>query len=334
MKALICKAYGKADQLVVGEMPDPTAKEGEVVIEVHAASVNFPDVLMIQNKYQMTVAPPFSPGGEAAGKIIALGDNVNGLNIGDEVIASCGFGGIAQKLACAASRCQLVPKGMDMASAAAFLMTYGTSIHALKDRALLKEGDNLLVMGGAGGVGLAAIDIGKAMGARIIAATSSEEKNALCKEKGADETILYPTGTLSRDQQKAFSENIKALTNGQGADIVYDPIGGDYAEPALRATNWEGRYLVIGFAAGDIPRIPLNLALLKGCQIVGVFWGAFVMRNPEANQANLDLLVQWFGQGKIKPHISKTYPLAQSRQALIDMASRKVKGKIVVLPQS
>ena len=333
MKAVICKAYGPPEDLIVGELAEPKPGKGQVLVEIAAAAVNFPDVLIIQNKYQMVVPPPFSPGGEIAGEVIALGEGVETWKEGDRVIGSCGFGGFAEKIAIDATRCQPVPEGMDMVSAAAFLMTYGTSMHALADRAQLKPGENLLVMGAAGGVGLAAVEIGKQMGARVIAATSSEDKNALCREHGAAEAIVYPTGKLSREQQKEFSENIKSLTGGNGADVIYDPVGDDYAEPALRATNWEGRYLVIGFAAGNIPRIPLNLALLKGCQIVGVFWGAFTMRYPERNQENLTRLAQWYKEGKIKPHVSKTYKLDEAAQALMDMAARKVKGKIVVLPK-
>ncbi len=333
MKAVICKAYGPPEDLVVEEVADPTPGAGQVLVKVAAASVNFPDVLIIQNKYQMQVPPPFSPGGEISGEVIALGEGVTQLQVGARVIGSCGFGGFAEKTVVDATRCQPVPEGMDITTAAAFLMAYGTSMYALKDRAELKAGENLLVMGAAGGIGLAAVEIGKVMGARVIAATSSEEKNALCREHGADETILYPTGKLSREQQKEFSENIKSLTGGQGADVVYDPVGGDYSEPALRATNWGGRFLVLGFAAGEIPRIPLNLALLKVCQIVGSFWGAFTMRYPERNQANFNELAVWYGEGKIKPYVSKTYSLEETSQALQDMAARKVKGKIVVLPK-
>ena len=333
MKALVCESYGLPDTLKVGELPEPKAGKGQVVIEVGAAAVNFPDVLMIQNKYQMRVEPPFAPGGEASGKVIEIGDEVKGVSLGDGVIASCGYGGMAEKLAVDATRIVKIPDGMDEVSAAAFLMTYGTSHHALKDRAQLKAGETLLVLGAAGGVGLAAVELGKAMGTRVIAATSSEEKNKICKERGADEAFCYPTGSLSREQQKGMSDKIKELTGGKGADVAYDPVGGDYAEPTLRATAWQGRYLVIGFAAGDIPKIPLNLALLKGCQIVGVFWGAFTMHQPKDHKKNLDELADLFKQGKIKPFVSKTYKLSEGAQALQDMASRKVKGKIVVLPQ-
>jgi NADPH2:quinone reductase len=221
---------------------------------------------------------------------------------------------------------------MDFVTASAFLMTYGTSHHALKDRAQLKPGESLLVLGAAGGVGLAAVELGKAMGARVIAAASSEDKLAVCREHGADATILYPAGALDKDQQRELSEKIKELTGGQGADVVYDPVGGDYSEPALRATNWEGRFLVVGFAAGPIPKIPLNLALLKGCQIVGVFWGAFTGREPARHQENLKELMAWFKAGKLRPHVSRTYKFTEVVEALNDMAARKVKGKIVLVP--
>lgn len=333
MKALICNSYGPPETLEVGELDAPKAKKGQVVLEVAAAAVNFPDVLIIQNKYQAQHTPPFAPGSEVSGTIIELGEGVEKWKIGDKVIAACGIGGMAEKVVADASRCQPIPNGMNLSQAAAFLMTYGTSYHALKDRAELKAGETLLVMGAAGGVGLAAVELGKAMGARVIAATSSEEKNQTCLDAGADEAFCYPKGALSREQQKEFSEKIKNLTNGAGADVVYDPIGSDYAEPALRSTAWRGRYLVIGFAAGDIPKIPLNLALLKGCQIVGVFWGAFTMHQPADSQRNLEKLAEMFEQGKIKPFVSKTYKLSEGKEALIDMASRKVRGKIVVLPK-
>ena len=228
-------------------------------------------------------------------------------------------------------RCTPFPDDMDFVTASAFLMTYGTSHHALKDRARLRPGETLLVLGAAGGVGLAAVELGKAMGARVIAAASSQHKVDVAKAHGADEGIVYPSGPLDRDQQKAFSDSIKELTGGQGADVVYDPVGGDYSEPALRATNWDGRFLVVGFASGPIPKVPLNLALLKGCQIVGVFWGAFTAREPARNKENLAELMAMFGAGKIKPHVSKTYPLSEAAAALKDMAGRKVTGKIVLV---
>ena len=330
MKAVLCKEFGPPETLVVEDVPSPEAGAGEVVLEVHAAAVNFPDVLIIQNMYQFKPPLPFSPGGEVAGVVKAVGEGVSNLKMGDRVIGSCGNGGFVEELAIKAESCIAVPDAMDLETASALVLTYGTSHYALKDRAALQAGENLLVLGAAGGVGLAAVELGKAAGARVIAAASSQEKLDVCVEHGADETLLYPSGELSREQQRALSDQIKELTDGQGADVVYDPVGGDYAEPALRATNWEGRYLVIGFAAGPIPKIPLNLALLKSCQIVGVFWGAFVARDPKANKANLDELMQFYKDGKIRPHISGRYPLHQAAQALRQMADRKVKGKVIL----
>jgi NADPH2:quinone reductase len=322
MKAILCKEYGPPESLVIEEVPSPEPKKGEVVLEVHAAAVNFPDVLIIQNKYQFKPPLPFSPGGEVAGKVIKVGEGVTKVKVGDRVIGSCGWGGFAEEIALDEARVTPIPDGMDFVTASAFLMTYGTSHHALKDRAALKPGETLLVLGAAGGVGLAAVELGKAMGARVIAAASSEDKLAVCKEQGE----------LDRDAQKALTDRIKELTGGQGADVVYDPVGGDYSEAALRATNWEGRFLVIGFASGPIPKIPLNLALLKGCQIVGVFWGAFTGREPKRHQENLKELMGWFGEGKLKPHVSRTYKFEEVAEALNDMAARKVKGKIVLVP--
>ncbi len=333
MKAVLCKQYGPPESLVIEEVPTPEPGKGQVLLEVHAAAVNFPDVLIIENKYQFKPPLPFSPGGEVAGKVIKLGEGVTKVKVGDRVIGSCGWGGFAEEIALDEARVTPIPDEMDFVTASAFLMTYGTSHHALKDRAHIKPGESLLVLGAAGGVGLAAVELGKAMGARVIAAASSEDKLQVCRDHGADETILYPTGTLDRDQQKALTDQIKALTGGQGADVVYDPVGGDYSEAALRATNWEGRFLVVGFAAGPIPKIPLNLALLKGCQIVGVFWGAFTGREPARHQENLKELIAWFKAGKLKPHVSRQYKFEEAAEALNDMAARKVKGKIVLVPQ-
>ena len=262
MKAVLCKEFGPPETLVVEEIASPEPGPGEVVLDVHAAAVNFPDVLIIQNKYQFKPPLPFSPGGEVAGVVSKLGEGVKGLNIGDRVIGSCGHGGYVEELALSEAACIPIPDEMDLETASALVLTYGTSQYGLKNRANLQPGESLLVMGAAGGVGLAAVELGKAMGAKVIAAASSQEKLDICLERGADATILYPSGELTREEQKAFSDEIKALTDGQGADVIYDPVGGSYAEPALRATNWEGRYLVVGFASGPIPQIPLNLALL------------------------------------------------------------------------
>ncbi len=324
MKAVLCKAYGPPDSLVVEELPSPEPGPSEVVLDVHACGVNFPDVLIIQNKYQFRPPLPFAPGGEVAGVVTALGSNVSGLKVGDRVIGSTGWGGFAEELAVDASRVTPIPDAMDFVTASAFLLTYGTSHYALKDRAYLRPGENVLVLGAAGGVGLAAIDIAKAMGARVIAAASAPEKLAVCREHGADEVIDY-----AREDLK---ERVKQLTAGEGADVVYDPVGGTFSEAALRATAWNGRFLVIGFAAGDIPKIPLNLVLLKGCQLVGVFWGAFTAREPAQNRANIDELLAWFEAGKIKPHVSATYPLERAAVALNDLAARRVTGKVVLVP--
>jgi NADPH2:quinone reductase len=330
MRAVLCKEFGPPETLVVEDIPSPEAQAGQVVVDVHAAAVNFPDVLIIENKYQFKPPLPFSPGGEVAGIVSSLGEGVTRLKVGDRVIGSCGHGGYVEEIALDQNSCIPVPDEMDLETASALVLTYGTSYHALKDRADIQPGEKLLVMGAAGGVGLAAVELGKAMGAYVIAAASSEEKLEVCRQHGADATILYPSGDMDRAQQKAFSEQIKELAGGEGADVVYDPVGGAYAEPALRATTWEGRYLVVGFAAGDIPQVPLNLALLKGCQIVGVFWGSFTFREPERNKENLRVLMEYYKAGTIKPHISGRFPLEKAADALNEMAGRKVMGKVIL----
>ncbi len=325
MKAVLCKTYGPPEQLVLEDVAALTPEKGQVVLDVKACGVNFPDTLIIQGKYQFKPEMPFSPGGEVAGVVKLLGEGVEGVRVGSRVISFTGWGGFAQEVASDASKLIPIPDGMDFTTASAFVMTYGTSYHALKDRAKLQPGETLLVLGAAGGVGLAAIEIAKVMGARVIAAASTDEKLAVCKEHGADEGINYTTEDLK--------ERLKALTKGNGVDVVYDPVGGNYSEVALRNTAWEGRYLVVGFAAGDIPRIPLNLTLLKGCSIVGVFWGTFAAREPKRNQQNLQELLTWFQQGKIKPLISATYQLKDAAHALNDMMQRKVTGKVVLLTE-
>ncbi len=324
MKTLLCKQFGPPESLVLEDVPSPVAGPGMVVVEVRACGVNFPDVLIIEDKCQFKPSLPFAPGGEISGVVKELGEGVTGLAVGDRVLASTGFGGFAEEIAIPAAAAVPIPESMDFPTAAAFLMTYGTSYYALKDRAHLRAGENLVVLGAAGGVGLAAVELGKAMGARVIAAASSEEKLTVCREHGADETIDY--------SQENLKDRMKELTGGQGADVVYDPVGGSYSELAIRATAWEGRFLVIGFAAGDIPRIPLNLTLLKSCQIVGVFWGAFVGRNPEDNRRNTSELFDLFAQGRIKPYVSSTYPLARGAEAIEEIGGRRARGKIVVLP--
>ena len=331
MKAVLCKAYGPPESLVLEETASLRPAEGQVVIAVKAAGVNFPDLLMIQNKYQFRPPLPFSPGGEVAGTVKELGANVANVKVGDRVIASTGFGGFAEEALAPAARCIAFPANMDFVEASAFVMTYGTSHHALKDRADLKAGETLLVLGAAGGVGLAAVEIGKVMGARVVAAASTQEKVDLCIKRGADAGIVYPTGALDRDAQKKLTDDFKKVLGGDGAHVIYDGVGGDYAEPALRSIAWEGRYLVVGFPAG-IPSIPLNLTLLKGCQIVGVFWGAFTAREPRRNQENLAELMAWVSEGKLKPYVSKSYPFSKAAEALNEMAARRVMGKIVLIP--
>ena len=331
MKAVLCKSYGPPESLVLEETASLRPAEGQVVIAVKAAGVNFPDLLMIQNKYQFRPPLPFSPGGEVAGTVKELGANVANVKVGDRVIASTGFGGFAEEALAPAARCIAFPSNMDFIEASAFVMTYGTSHHALKDRANLKAGETLLVLGAAGGVGLAAVEIGKVMGARVVAAASTQEKIDLCIKRGADAGIVYPTGALDRDAQKKLTDDFKKVLGGDGAHVIYDGVGGDYAEPALRSIAWEGRYLVVGFPAG-IPSIPLNLTLLKGCQIVGVFWGAFTAREPRRNQENLAELMAWVSEGKLKPYVSKSYPFSKAAEALNEMAARRVMGKIVLIP--
>ncbi len=322
MKAVLCKAYGPPESLVVEELESPVAGPGEVVLSMKAASVNFPDVLIIQNKYQVKPPLPFSPGSELAGIVKSVGDGVTAFRPGDAVMAITGYGAFAEEVKADAARLLPIPAGMNFASAAAFGLTYATSEHALCDRGALKAGETLLVLGAAGGVGIAAIEIGKVLGARVIACASTDEKLAVCREHGADETINYATEDLR--------ERLKSLTGGKGPDVVYDPVGGAYTELALRSIAWRGRLLVVGFAAGDIPKIPLNLTLLKGCSIVGIFWGEFTRREPQRFLEAMAKLGRWFGEGKLKPHISATFPLERAADALTLMAERKVKGKVVV----
>ena len=323
MQAVLCKTYGPPESLVIEEVEPLQPGKGQVVVSVKACGVNFPDTLIIQGQYQFKPPMPFSPGGEVAGVVKAVGDGVSGARVGDRVIVFTGWGGFAEEMLADAAQLIPMPEGVDFPTASAFVMTYGTSYHALKDRAHLKPGEKLLVLGAAGGVGLAAIEIGKALGAHVIAAASTDEKLAVCQQHGANELINYSTTDLK--------QQVKTLTGGNGVDVVYDPVGGDYSEAALRGIAWNGRFLVIGFTAGEIPRIPLNLALLKGCSIVGVFWGSFAAREPKQNQANLQQLFAWLREGKIKPHISATYPLNRAADALNDLMQRKVTGKAVLL---
>ncbi len=325
MKAVVCKAWGLPDTLVVEDGPDVVPGPGQVAIDVKAAGVNFPDVLIIQGKYQFKPELPFTPGSELSGVVRAVGEGVTSPAVGDKVIAFTSSGAFAQQIVVAAQAVMPMPPGMDFDTGAAVTLTYGTSHHAVVDRAALQAGETMLVLGAAGGVGLAAIEIGKALGARVIAAASSEEKLAVCREHGADATINYATEDLR--------EAIKAATGGKGPDVIYDPVGGEYAEAAFRSIGWRGRYLVVGFANGEIPKLPFNLALLKGASIVGVFWGEYAKREPAANARAMRQLMGWMAEGKIRPHISARYPLEQTAQALNDMAARKVTGKVVIVPE-
>src|SRR3954465_4216679 len=322
MKAVLCKAYGPPESLVVEDVLSPEPGPGEVVVSVKAASVNFPDVLIIQNKYQFKPQLPFSPGSEVAGVVKTIGDGVTTVKPGDRVMAFTTYGAFAEEVKTEAKRLLPLPLGMDFTHAAAFGLTYATSDHALRDRGQLASGETLLVLGAAGGVGLAAIEISKALGARVIAAASTDDKLAVCREHGADDAINYVAEDL-RDR-------VKAITGDGGVDVVYDPVGGAYTEPALRSLAWRGRLLVVGFAAGEIPKIPLNLTLLKGCSIVGVFWGEFVKREPVRFAAVMKQLAEWYQAGKLNPYVSETMPLDRAAEALTMMSSRKVKGKLVL----
>ncbi|MFP5460889.1 MAG: NADPH:quinone oxidoreductase family protein [Gammaproteobacteria bacterium] len=325
MRAVVCKELGPVENLVFeSNWPDPVPGKGEVVVDVKSGSVNFPDVLMIQGKYQFSAEPPFVPGSELAGVISAVGEGVSGYAVGDRVIARSGTGAFGEKAKAKVEQLTKVPEGVDFDTAATFMVTYGTTHHALIDRAQLKPGETLLVLGAAGGVGMAAVELGKMLGAKVIAAASTDEKLAVCREHGADATINYST----EDLRKKLAE----LTGGKGPDVIYDPVGGSFAEPAFRSIAWRGRYLVIGFANGEIPKLPLNLALLKGASIVGVFYGSFAQREPAEGQKVIDELMDWVRTGKIKPLVSARYKLEDTVQALQDMSSRKVTGKIVIVP--
>ncbi|HVR48224.1 MAG TPA: NADPH:quinone oxidoreductase family protein [Pseudorhodoferax sp.] len=325
MRAVLCKRHGPPSSLVVEDVASPVAGPGQVLVAVKACGVNFPDTLIIQGQYQFKPDLPFSPGGEVAGIVQAVGAGVTAFRAGDRVVAATTWGGYAEEVVAEAARTLPMPEGMDFATAAGFVLTYGTSHHALKDRADLRPGETLLVLGAAGGVGLAAVELGKAMGARVIAAASSVDKLAVCQAHGADELIDY-----SNEDLRA---RIKAMTDGKGVDVVYDPVGGDYSEPALRSMAWRGRFLVVGFAAGRIPSLPLNLPLLKGCAIVGVFWGAFTRNEPQRNAENLQELVRWAAEGRLRPHISARYPLERVADALHDLMQRRAQGKVVLVTE-
>lgn len=322
MKAVLCKAFGRASGLVLEDIANPIVKSNEILLDVHAAGVNFPDTLIIEGKYQFKPPFPFSPGGEAAGVVAAVGEKVHSFKPGDRVMALTGWGSFAEQVAVPTYNALPIPPKMDFNTAAAFSMTYGTAMHALKQRANLQPGETLLVLGASGGVGLAAVEIGKAMGARVIAAASSREKLKVASAAGADELIDYSEASLK--------DELKRLTNGDGADVIFDPVGGDLFDQAMRAIAWNGRLLVIGFASGRIPELPANIALLKGASVVGVFWGSFAQRQPEDNTANFAQLFTWFEEGLIKPLVSMTYPLERAGEAIESLRARTAVGKVVV----
>jgi NADPH2:quinone reductase len=324
MRAVLCKAYGEPNGLTLEDVPSPRPGPGEVRVSVKAAGVNFPDVLMIQNKYQFRPPLPFSPGYEIAGVVSELGDGVANLSIGDAGIAMLRFGGFAEEAIVPADRFWRIAQDVDFVTAAAFPLAYGTSYHALKDRGQLKSGETLLVLGAAGGVGLAAVQLGKLMGATVIACASSAEKLALCRSHGADHLVDY--------QKQDVRDAVKTLTDGRGIDVLLDPVGGAYAEPAVRSMAWLGRYLIVGFTSGEIPRIPTNLALLKGCSLVGVAWDTYSRRNPAGGQANVAEMVAWIRSGKLEPAVNARYALADTPRALEDVMQRRVTGKIVIVP--
>ena len=324
MKAVRCTAWGPPDSLVLEDLPEPVAGPGDVVVDVKAAGVNFPDVLTVQGKYQVRPPLPFTPGNEFAGVVRAVGAGVDGFVPGQRVIGFTRTGAFAEQAVAPASAFLPMPDDMDFDVAAAITLTYGTSYHAVADRGALQPGETMLVLGAAGGVGLAAIEVGKALGARVIAAASSDEKLTACKAHGADVLINYETDDLR--------EALRAATDGRGPDVIYDPVGGKYSEPALRSIAWRGRHLVVGFAAGDIPRLPWNLMLLKGASVVGVFWGDFTRKERDAHLAAMERIAGWIAQGKLRPLVSRRYALADTAQALQDMAARKVIGKVVIVP--
>ena len=329
MKAMLSRRAGGPETLTLEELPDPRPGDGQVLLAVKACGVNYPDLLIIEDRYQHKPERPFAPGGEVAGVVEAVGAGVTKFKPGNRVIGSSMSGGMAEKLVLDADRCIAMPDAMPFDEASALVLTYGTTIYALKDRARLKRGETLLVLGAAGGVGISAVELGKAYGARVIAAVSSPEKLAFAKKHGADDGMVYPPGPFDKAGTKALADLFKGACGEKGADVIYDPVGGDYSEAALRAIAWEGRFLVVGFPAG-IARLPLNLTLLKSCQVVGVFWGAFTRRDPEANAANIAELMRLYAKGAIKPVVSERYPLTKAGEAIKKLGERKAMGKIVV----
>jgi NADPH:quinone reductase len=322
MKAVVVEAFGLPETLQIKDLPSPVVTSGTVKIAVHAAGVNFPDTLIIQGKYQFKPAFPFSPGSEVSGVVMEVGAGVTHVQPGDRVIGMAPFGGFAEEVIVPGISCYKMPEGMTFEEGAGFTMTYGTSHHALKQRANLQPGETLLVLGAAGGVGLTAVELGKAMGAKVIAAASTDEKLALTQSYGADHILNYDNMDLR--------EGIKLVTNGKGVDVVYDPVGGEFTEPAFRSIAWKGRYLVVGFAAGPIPSLPLNLPLLKGAAIVGVFWGSFTMNEPKLHAENMAELFSWYSAGKLKPHVSTVFPMERAADALYHLMGRQAQGKVIL----
>ena len=329
MKALLSKETGGPETLVIEELESPTPGPGQILVDVAACAINFPDSLIIRDLYQFKPPRPFSPGSEIAGTVSALGDGVDSWSVGDRVIVGIGNGGLREQVVCEADKAIAVPDGIDLVPASALLMTYGTNIHGLKDRGDIKAGETVLVLGAAGGIGIAAIELAKAYGCRVVAAVSSEEKAQVCRDAGADETVVYPRAPFDKDASKALANAFKEAVGPNGADIVYDVVGGDYSEPALRAIAWEGRFLVVGFPAG-IAKMPLNLTLLKSCDIRGVFWGAFTVREPERNAANIAELFDLWKAGKINPMVSETFSLEEAGEAIAKLERREAVGKLVV----
>lgn len=329
MKAIISQVVGGPEALIFGDLPDLAPGDNELLVQVKACAINYPDVLIIEDKYQTRLSRPFAPGGEISGIVVKVGKGVFGWTPGDRVVAVAGKGGLAEQILIDASQAIRLPEGRGFVEGSALILSYATTIHALLDRGRLKKGDTMLVLGAAGGVGLAAVELGKAFGARVISAVSSEEKADAVRAAGADEVIVYPRGPFDADGLRSLGKQFKDAVGKNGADVVFDPVGGDYAEAALRSIAWEGRYLVVGFPAG-IPRLPLNLALLKSCDLCGVFWGAFAEREPERNRAHIETLFQLWGAGEISPKISKTWQLEDGADAIAYMASRNAIGKLVV----
>lgn len=329
MRALISRKVGGPDTLEIGELPDPLPAPGQLLVRVAACALNFPDALIIEDRYQHRAERPFAPGSEFSGIVVAAGEGVTGWQPGDRVAGTALSGGLAERAVLDVTHAFHVPEGVDLVEASAMIFTYGTTMHALLDRARLRPGETLLVLGAAGGIGVSAIELGKLFGARVIAAVSSEEKSAFVREVGADDALVYPRGPLDRALSRALADAFKRVCGAGGADVIYDPVGGDYAEPALRAVAWEGRYLVTGFPAG-IPKLPLNLVLLKSCDVRGVAWGAWAMREPEANRAHIERLFGFLAEGGIRPRITATFPLQQAAEAIAALAGRGAMGKLVV----